>query len=484
MRAESKFAAAALVVALALSPLAAAPPAPTLTVTPDTATIDAPFDVVVTGAPAGERVTLRATRRTDAGAPWTAVGIYQADETGTVRTASSPSLGGTYEGVSPYGLICAALPVEPAGLGAYIANFATSPQQPRTFLAPLARTRIEITASAGGQVAGTTAWRSYAEGTSGEPIADPSGWRGVYFPPAEGVPIGAPVLVLAGSGGGVFDGTAALLASHGHPSLALAMFRYPGLADSLLNYPIERVRDAALWLAKRSGKDKAVVWGVSRGSEAAALAAVNFPEAFDGVILVAPSHFADAGALGPAAKPGDSAWTIGGRPTVVTDVGFTPDDPRVIEQAKTVPGYNASSFVLALWDSPEFEEKYGIAFERIAAPVLVLAAGDDAVWPSWISAEHIRRRLVDAGKAEQVEVHVYPHAGHSFVRPAAGTVLSTFSYHPLLQGFQAVGGEPNANCAASFDSVKVMLSFLARLETQPRVIQERTTANDPWRSLR
>lgn len=451
---------------------AAAPGAsggPSLDVTPAGAVIDAPFDVKLTGVAPGARVTIRVTRRTEEGAPWTTVGVYRADAAGLVDAARFASIGGSYRGVSPHGLLCSALPVEPEALDAYIAARTRDPSLPAFFPDTLGRTPIEVTASIGGTVvASATAWRSYAEGTAGEDVAVADGWKGVFFPRAVGVRPGAPVLLLAGSGGGAFRYTAARLASRGHPTLAMAMFRYPGLPDSLVNFPIERVRDAASYVAKRAGTARAVVMGISRGSEAAALAGVHFPQAFSGVVLVVPSHVADNGALGPAAKVTDSAWTVHGKPVPRTDLGFTPDDPRIAARAKTPPGYDGSAMVADLWNSSAFEAKYGIAFERIKVPILVLAAGQDAVWPSGISAARIERRMIRHGKGDRIETHVYPTAGHSMVAVAFGGRLSTFGYHPLLKGFGASGGQPNGNCDAAFESHRATLAFLDRLATPRR----------------
>lgn len=456
----------AALLCIAAAPASAPTPAsPALNVTPVGAILDAPFDVTLKGAPPGARVAIRATRRTKDGAPWSTVGVYQANAVGFVDAARFPSLGGSYRGVSPHGLLCSALPVEPDKIDAYIAGFAKNPRQPTSFPDELVgRTPIEVTASVGGKVvASATAWRSYAEGTAGEDVAVAEGWKGVFFPPAAGVRPGAPVLLLAGSGGGLFRYTAARLASRGHPTLAMAMFRYPDLPDSLVNFPIERVRDAAFWLAKRAGTEQAVVMGVSRGSEAAALAGVHFPDAFSGVVLLVPSHVADNGALGPAAKVTDSAWTVNGKAVPRTELGFTPEDPRIAEQAKTPPGYNGSAMVLDFWNSPAFEAKYGIPYERIKVPILVLGAGQDAVWPSGISAARIKRRMTRHGKGGQVEVHIYPTAGHSMVQVAFGGTLSTFGYSPTLKGFGASGGQPNGNCEAAFASFHSTLAFLDRL---------------------
>lgn len=383
-----------------------------------------------------------------------------------MNAATSPSIAGTYTGISPHGLLCSPLPFSPDRLDAYLTGFTANPRQPTSFDDKLASNTIEITATVDGKPAGSTAIRrSYLVGTTGEDVIEPDGWKGVYFPPAAGTGTKSPVLLLAGSGGGIFRFTAARLASHGHPTLAMAMFRYPGLPDSLVRYPIENVRDAASWLARRVGTTKVAIVGVSRGSEAAALAAANFPDAFSGVVLSVPSHLSDAGALGPAAKPGDPAWTIHGVPTPVTDLGFLPTDPRVSEQAKTRPGYNASSMVTDKWRSSDFEARYGIPFEKISAPILVQAAGADAVWPSWISAERIRQRLAAQGQEGQVEVQVYPDAGHNMVAIGSGSALTTSGYNPLLQGFMAFGGTPNGTCEASFDSARDMIEFLDRITT-------------------
>jgi dienelactone hydrolase len=449
------------------APAAASRNGATLTLTPVGGIQDAPFKVTLAGVNPGTRVVIRVTRRTDDGHPWSAVGVFRANARGVVDAARSRSLGGTYSGISAHGLLCSALPVEPDKIDAFVAGFARNPRQDRSFPDPLGRTEIALTASIGGRiVASTSGWRSYPVGTRGEAVDVAEGWKGVFFPAAEGVKPGLPVLLLAGSGGGIFRYTAARLASHGHPTLAFAMFRYPGLPDSLVEYPLERVRNGALWLANRAGGERPVIMGISRGSEAAALAGVHFPDAFSGHILLVPSHLADAGALGSAAKQGASAWSIGGKPTPVTDLGFTPDDPRVVEQARTPPGYNASAMVLDRWASPSFEARYGIPFERLKAPVLVLAAGQDAVWPSWVSAERIHKRLVAHGKAGLAEIHIYPAAGHGMVDLGFGGPLSTFSYNPLLKGFMALGGEPNANCEASFDSVRAILAFLDRVPHQ------------------
>ena len=208
--------------------------------------------------------------------------------------------------------------------------------------------------------------------------------------------------------------------------------------------------------------------GVSRGSEAAAHAAIHFPDAFSAVVLSVPSHLQDADALGPDAKPGDSAWTIDGGPLPVTDLGFTFDDPRIVEQAKALPGYNASGMVMGIWGSEQLQESYGTRFEAIQAPVLVLAGAEDGIWPSWISAERIKQRIQRAGNGDRVDVRIYQGAGHSMVSVGFGGPLSTFAYNPFLAGFMDFGGTPNGNCDAGFESSRATIAFLDNVSSDQR----------------
>src|SRR5262249_32545341 len=76
-----------------------------LLVTRETALVDEPFDVVISGASPGANVLLRALMRDDAGNEWTSSATFTADERGTVSTARDASTSGSYPGVSPMGLV-------------------------------------------------------------------------------------------------------------------------------------------------------------------------------------------------------------------------------------------------------------------------------------------------------------------------------------------------------------------------------------------
>jgi acetyl esterase/lipase len=199
--------------------------------------------------------------------------------------------------------------------------------------------------------------------------------------------------------------------------------------------------------------------GVSRGSEAAELAATHFSEDFLATIVVVPTHLADGGAIGPDAKDGDSAWSIHGQP--VPAYSYAVDEKKAAQAAAEPPGYNETADMLGAWNDPIINGKYAIPVERMTGPLLVLAAGADDLWPSWLSAERIRQRFDAHGKSDRVEVHVYPGAGHPIFRLGRGGPAASFYFQPGF-GFIAFGGLPNETCEASFDSFYRILDFLHR----------------------
>jgi dienelactone hydrolase len=437
---------------------------PELQVTPAAGLIDAPFHVEVRGLVPGTRVKVSASRPDDQGRSWTAVGDYHADADGLIDVDVAPSLGGSYEGVSPHGLWCSALPVEPQRLTEYLAEL---PKHPELGTAPhldvSALYTVELTASVNGEaLAHATVTRTYAAGITPEEVRVP-GVRGRFFPAAAGATPGIPVLVLAGSGGGLPETQAALLASHGHAALAQGIFAYKDLPPTLRDIPLESFRSGARWLEQRTGARRVAVMGTSRGSEAAGLAASYFPQDFAAAIVYVPSHLSN-GAIDASVHNAGAAWTYEGKP-LPADQGET-DSNNADESvhASTPPGFIATPYYLKTWSDPNIAETKGIPFERMKGPVLAIGAGADEMWPSFIGAEQIRRRLAAHGKADQVEVHIYAGAGHTVSRLGGGGPLSPFVYHPVAKDFEATGGLPVANCEGSYDAWRTVIEFLAKVE--------------------
>jgi pimeloyl-ACP methyl ester carboxylesterase len=438
---------------------------PQLSVTPASGLVDSPFHVVIRNVLPGSRVRVSAQRPDVHGRSWTAVGVYLADANGIVDLDSLPSIGGSYQGVSPHGLWCSALPVAPEQLADYVAQL---PKHPESGTAPTldASALYTVTVAAsidGNTIATATATRSYGAGIVPEEVTAAGGVRGLFYPSAAQVPQKVPVLVLAGSGGGLPQAQAALLASHGHPALAQGIFGYKDLPSTLRAIPLETFSAAAHWLEQRTGAHRVAVMGTSRGSEAAGLAASYFPQDFSAAVVLVPSHLSN-GAFGPGITDVEAAWTYAGRP-LPADRGET-DSNNAGDAAHSMepPGFVGTPYYLNTWSDPSISSTFGIPFERMRGPVLAIGGGADEMWPSFIGAEQIRRRLAGHGKSDMVEVHIYPGAGHLVSRVGSGGPLSSFIFHPVAKDFEATGGLPNANCEGSFEAWQNVLEFLAKVK--------------------
>jgi hypothetical protein len=124
--------------------------------------------------------------------------------------------------------------------------------------------------------------------------------------------------------------------------------------------------------------------GTSKSAEAFLLYAAHDPRV-DAVVAFAPSHVAWAN-VGPGPdgqlRPWRSSWTVRGEP-----VPFVPYDDDVEvhgDPPAFLPVYRQS-----LRTSAAAAETARIPVERLSCGVLLVAGGDDQVWPSLESARKI-----------------------------------------------------------------------------------------------
>jgi len=92
-----------------------------------------------------------------------------------------------------------------------------------------------------------------------------------------------------------------------------------------------------------------------------------------------------------------------------------------------------------------------IPVEHIDAKVLLVAGGDDALWPSEASARVIAARRAAANRPTSIVIH--PHAGHRVLLPGETKPRSSLHAH---------GGNDDADTAlgrAAWDQIAPMLGF-------------------------
>jgi acetyl esterase/lipase len=102
-----------------------------------------------------------------------------------------------------------------------------------------------------------------------------------------------------------------------------------------------------------------------------------------------------------------------------------------------------------------------IEVERIAGPVLVIAGGDDQLWPSADAARAVLRRLREHGHPYADEHLDYPGAGHFVCLPYALPGVPPITRLSAGPAFSIdFGGTAEANAQASRDSWAHILRFL------------------------
>ncbi|MFF3448556.1 acyl-CoA thioester hydrolase/BAAT C-terminal domain-containing protein [Streptomyces sp. NPDC002667] len=230
-------------------------------------------------------------------------------------------------------------------------------------------------------------------------------WEGVLVTPAAGSDVG--VLVLAGSSGRIERERARLLAGQGMTALSIRWFGGPGQPAGICEIPLETFT-AAVDLLARNGARHIGVLGVSKGAEAALLTAVHDPRV-DVVIAVSPTSHVWCN-IGPGLdgedRPQRSSWTWRGQPLpfVPVDDSWTPAGPE------GDPVAIRGSYELSERSFAHFLSRAEIPVDGARADLILVAGGDDAMWPSLPFAERLARRRRSAGGTTHLVTH--PDAGH------------------------------------------------------------------------
>lgn len=287
---------------------------------------------------------------------------------------------------------------------------------------------------------------------------------GVLYAPNDGEKHPA-ILAFGGSEGGLLGGEsyAAYWSALGYTVLGVAYFGAPGLPDYLDQIPVEYFSSAIDWLATRPEADttRLAVMGGSRGGELALLLGANEPRV-KAVVAELPS-----GVLWGAPRfsgPEAASWTLG-------SVGL-PFVPGSKEPPKKI---TAPDGTILRSDTPIFEAAIAAAtadqldsatprVEKTAGPVLMLAGGDDQLWPSCDLAKFAMDRLVAGGHATAHgdALHCYEGAGHNVGMPGNPTLLADRAYHPFLRQWLALGGTPQGISRASRAADGEIRRFLTR----------------------
>ena len=245
--------------------------------------------------------------------------------------------------------------------------------------------------------------------------------QGSILKPAEQTGWG--VVVLAGSSGRVDVARAKLFAGLGAVCIALRWFGGEGQPPGICEVPLEiftRTNDLLI----EEGCERVAYVGTSKGAEAALLIAVDDPRVRV-VAAISPSSVVWAN-IGPGidgvAWPQRSSWTRAGVPLrfIKYDETWRP------ERREGLVTYR-SLYERSLQIAADNLSAATIPVEKAQAEIILVAGGDDALWPSDMFAKSIEGRLASAGKNATLIHH--PNAGHRLLFPSETTPRSTQHAH-------------------------------------------------------
>ncbi len=409
---------------------------PTIEIKPACALADEPVQIQLSAFPSNCDVTIRVETHDDEGTRWQSHAIFHTDDAGFVDLAVQSPRAGTYHRADVMGLFWSLTLDDGEAKGFSKGN--------------LANTQITFTAFVDDKpLTTTTCERLFLAPGATRAVVRENGLAGTFFCPPGIDPLPA-VIVLGGSSGGLEEATASLLASHSYATLALAYFAYDHLPSDLQNIPLEYFETAIQWLQAqpRVRGDTIGVMGRSRGGELALLLGATFP-ILKAVVAHVPSGFIW----------GESPWTFRGEP--LPHVPSLPSDDFERQVYSKSPIALTPLFLRDL-DDLDAIQNAAIPVEKINAPVLLISAQDDQMWPSAYMSELVMARLQKHQHPFPDEHISYPGAGH-FINVPYLPATVTHRRHRVHGHDFAFGGNPPDIAVAQVDAWRRILGFL---ETQ------------------
>jgi dienelactone hydrolase len=281
--------------------------------------------------------------------------------------------------------------------------------------------------------------------------------RGVLFEPESGEKHPG-VIMISGSGGGIYRQDAALLAAHGFSVLALGYFNYADLPRHQLGVPLEYFEEAIQWFRNHLGHDRIGITGPSKGGEGSFVVASSLPDMIKAAAPIVPGDLylcaVDANGIPHA------AWTKNGAP--LPWAGTADDWARVPEQLR-VPRertlFNARMNLEPFYAQQDVYDRAAIPVEQMKCPVLIIWGQDDQAWPSALAVERLVKRFAAKNYAYPVESYGEQGAGHFFTFPGLPTSLSDSILHSLLPIYMTMGGTPAATARMQRKGWSKLINF-------------------------
>ncbi|XP_053175579.1 peroxisomal succinyl-coenzyme A thioesterase-like [Scomber japonicus] len=410
-----------------------------LSVEPSRGLVDEKFTVLVQNVSPGSQLTVHALHQCEDQYTWEAFAHYISNASGTVNVSEDVSLGGTYSGVEPMGLLWSLRPVPGSkpGLRMRKVNVQT-PMEIRISVYQGHRTE-GFTAQE--PLAGVLVERWYmAPGVQRVPITE-GGLTATLFLPSGPGPFPG-LLDLWGGGGKLVEYRSALLASHGFASLALdyltpkITMETGKMVDNTYFETAYRVlQQHPQVLGSRIG-----MMGLSFGTSITLkMAAYSEVVKLRCAVCVSGSHV----------QPVDGSVA-----EILSYFHKNAEKTRFNEENQVI----WRDLLLPIPTDPALKVDMG----RIQVPVMLVVGEDDHNWPANESAQDMKEMMERAGNSHLLTILSYPNAGHLIEPPYTphfrATVFKTVNQRQKVMALW--GGDTLPHSRAQEDSWRKTLAFL------------------------
>ncbi|XP_062973751.1 acyl-coenzyme A thioesterase 1-like [Elgaria multicarinata webbii] len=389
---------------------------------------DDPVQIKIEGLLPLQEVTIRASLEDESGELFQSFAFYRADNSGTVDLSCSASLGGSYLGVEPMGLLWSLASKTPFKRLAK-----------KNVLTPFC-VIYEVYQGRGVTSALLSQCRSerwfLAEGVQRFEVREGRLKATLFLPPGPGPFPG--LIDLYGSGGGLVEYRASLLASRGFVTLALAYLAFEDIPAFPEYLELDYFGEAVEFLKKQPQvKSTGIgVLGLSKGSDLA-LALATF---------------------WPGIRAAVSISGLGVNSFTALRVGelTIPAHPYNLEKLKAIGDSGTVDFSEIMEDPRDPSTwQCRIPVEQSLSKFLFLSGQDDRNWQSELYCQEAVRCLQQ--NRRHVEFYCYPGAGHLLEPPYLPLCHSSF--HKLFQFVMLWGGKPREHAKAQEDAWQRILAF-------------------------
>ncbi|XP_041805400.1 acyl-coenzyme A thioesterase 1-like [Chelmon rostratus] len=373
-------------------------------------------------------VTMRARSTDEKGVVFSSSAIYRADGSGEIDLDRDPSLGGSYVGVEPTGLLWSMRADRPHkrfqktnSLNPHVVKFSVHEEGGEgRMLAEVTNERVLM-----------------GDGVGRVPVKE-GNIRGVLFTPPGGGPFPA-VLNLYTFGGGLSEKRASLLASRGFVVLTVALYGHDDMPKNIKVVQLDYFEEAIEFLRRQDqvGNNRVGVISLSKSGDLA-LSVASFLPGVGATVWI-------NGCCSNTALPLYYKWS-----QILPALMF--DFTQIIP---TESGAFIGNNVLY---NPLTEENKGslIPIEQAKGRFLFVASEDDLNWDSKAYMDVMVERLKRHGK-ENFESVCYPGAGH-YLEPPYGPYCPS-SFHGIVGKPVLWGGEPRSHAAAEVHMWKKIQEF-------------------------